>query len=161
MSCSPNIPNQSLSPAAEPAPESATKSKKRATSPSAHRKQCTLCYSPRDVLVRCRIDNTLDWHFVCPSKCWKDVSGGEIDGPGKPHYQYGGMWKNKHAGVSAKKPKRKGQTSEITKPWVPIGEYVTNDKVRHEGKIWVCRRCHASTEETMPGTRYRYWKESA
>ncbi|THV45284.1 hypothetical protein BGAL_0507g00090 [Botrytis galanthina] len=36
-------------------------------------------------------------------KCWKDVSGGKVDGDGKhPEYRYGGMWKNKHEAVSAK-----------------------------------------------------------
>lgn len=37
------------------------------------------------------------------------MSGGVIDGDldkGHEHYRYGGMWKNKHAGVSAKVPKR-------------------------------------------------------
>jgi hypothetical protein len=37
------------------------------------------------------------------------VSGGVIDGDlkeGREGYRYGGMWKNKHAGVSAKVPKR-------------------------------------------------------
>jgi hypothetical protein len=37
------------------------------------------------------------------------VSGGVIDGDlaeGREGYRYGGMWKNKHAGVSAKVPRR-------------------------------------------------------
>lgn len=37
------------------------------------------------------------------------MSGGVIDGDlekGREGYRYGGMWKNKHAGVSAKVPKR-------------------------------------------------------
>ncbi|OQO12435.1 hypothetical protein B0A48_03077 [Cryoendolithus antarcticus] len=74
-----------------------------------HQKKCTLCEAPRDVLVRCQIDSSGQWHFVCPGKCWKSVSGGVVDGvPEKvgEGYKYGGMWKNKHAGVSAKVPKR-------------------------------------------------------
>ncbi|GAB7361213.1 hypothetical protein MBLNU230_g1276t1 [Neophaeotheca triangularis] len=77
----------------------------------AHRKPCTLCHTPRDVLVRCQIDATGKWHFVCTTGgCWKKVSGGVIDGDGgagRECYRYGGMWKNKVAGVSAKKPKKK------------------------------------------------------
>lgn len=49
------------------------------------------------------------WHFVCPGSCWQRVSGGVIDGDlaeGRRGYRYGGMWKNKHAGASAKVPRR-------------------------------------------------------
>ena len=145
---------------AAPNPDLFVQNGKRTTSPSAHRKQCTLCHTPCDVLVRCRIDETLGWHFVCPYKCWTQVPGGEIDGPGKPYYQYGGMWKNKHVGVSAKKPKRKGKANRTAKTWAASGEYVTNNRVRHEGEMWVCRRSHVSREETTPGYAYRYWKES-
>ena len=91
--------------------------------PSSYRKPCTLCHTPRDVLVRCQIDASIAvdedtpptltkpgaWHFVCPGSCWKRVSGGVIDGDlkeGREGYRYGGMWKNKHAGVSAKVPRR-------------------------------------------------------
>lgn len=73
-----------------------------------HRKPCTLCAKPRDVLVRCQIDETGKWHLVCPGDCWKRVSGGIMDGDKSEehkHYRYGGMWKNKHEAVSAKKPK--------------------------------------------------------
>lgn len=76
-----------------------------------HRKPCTLCTTPRDVLVRCQIDNTGKWHFVCPGACWKRVSGGVVDGDkSEAHkwYRYGGMWKNKYEAVSAKKPKGVG-----------------------------------------------------
>jgi hypothetical protein len=37
------------------------------------------------------------------------VSGGVVDGDlaeGRQGYRYGGMWKNKHAGASAKVPRR-------------------------------------------------------
>lgn len=58
-------------------------------------KDCTLCSTPRDVLVRCQIDESAKWHFVCPGACWKSVSGGVEDARGLneqyPHYRYGGM----------------------------------------------------------------------
>lgn len=75
-----------------------------------YRKPCTLCHTPRDVLVRCQIDESGNWHFLCPGSCWKKVSGGVIDGDNSDEhkfYRYGGMWKNKHEAVSAKKPKAK------------------------------------------------------
>lgn len=77
--------------------------------PTDHRKPCTLCSQPRDVLVRCQIDETGKWHFVCPGSCWKSVSGGVIDGDGgegRKGYRYGGMWKNKHEGASARMPRK-------------------------------------------------------
>ncbi len=76
----------------------------------AHRKPCTLCNTRRPVLVRCQIDSSGIWHFVCPGACWRGVSGGEIDGDGSAehrYYKYGGMWKNKHEGASTKKPKKR------------------------------------------------------
>ncbi|ESZ91932.1 hypothetical protein SBOR_7677 [Sclerotinia borealis F-4128] len=80
-----------------------TNSTSPAISPSPHSKPCTICHTPRDVLIRCQIDETKKWHFVCTGKCWKNVSGGEVDGDGiHPEYRYGGMWKNKHEAVSAK-----------------------------------------------------------
>lgn len=58
-------------------------------------KECTLCHTLRQVLVRCQIDETQQWHFVCPGKCWKSVSGGVEDAKGLegqyPYYRYGGM----------------------------------------------------------------------
>jgi len=84
------------------------KDRKRNTSPSAYSKPCHLCRVPSDVLVRCQIDSSLQWYFVCTKQCWKDVSGGVVEGDAAHlFYKYGGMWKNKHAGVSAKKPKVK------------------------------------------------------
>jgi len=131
---------------------------KRSKSPSSYRKKCDLCHTPSDVLVRCRIDDTLNWHFVCTSKCWKEVSGGVVDGPDKPYYVYGGMWKNKHAGVSAKKPK--GKTGVHIEDWNAYNtRYVTNDKVRYSGRIWVCRKSHQSSETKYPGVDYALWKE--
>lgn len=135
-----------------------SKVSKRNNSPSSHRKPCDLCHRPKDVLVRCRIDETLEWKLVCTSKCWKQVSGGEIDGPDYPYYKYGGMWKNKHAGVSAKKPKRK--KNEALRSWNGSGtKYVQNDKVVHGERVWVCRRSHRSCETMGPGLGYTYWKE--
>ena len=69
------------------------------------------------------------------------------------------MWKNKVAGASAKKPKAK--KSVPVRKWTDAGlKYVMNDKVEHDGKIWICRRSHKSSDETsMPGSGYTYWKE--
>jgi len=102
----------------------------RSNEMTSHDKPCTLCGTPRPVLVRCQIDANGVWNFVCPGKCWRSVSGGVEDAIGyeaeHPHYRYGGMvcpmtlseaqssqadqiqWKNKHADgpVSAKKPKK-------------------------------------------------------
>ncbi|EAT84197.1 hypothetical protein HBI56_108570 [Parastagonospora nodorum] len=75
-------------------------------------KSCTLCDTTRPVLVRCQIDESAKWHFVCPGACWKSVSGGVEDAKGLegqfPWYRYGGMWKDRSADgpVSAKKPRK-------------------------------------------------------
>lgn len=65
--------------------------------PHPHNKPCTLCHTPRPVLVRCQIDDSGTWHMVCPGNCWKSVSGGMEDARGReeefPWYRYGGMWK--------------------------------------------------------------------
>lgn len=138
-----------------------TMSSKRSKSPSAYRKACDLCQTPKDVLVRCRIDNTLQWHFLCTGKCWKEVSGGVVDGiKDKPHYFYGGMWKNKHACVSARKPQRKDQATINDWSEAQPG-YTTNDRVNYKGNVWICRRSHDTTDKTVPGLGYRYWKEIA
>ncbi len=56
-------------------------------------KPCDLCLKNKDLLIRCQIDTTLAWKMVC-GKCWKDVSGGVVDGDAAhPHYRYGGLWK--------------------------------------------------------------------
>ena len=81
-----------------------------------HRKPCTRCDRLCDVRVRCQIDESGTWHLVCPGKCWKEVSGGVIDGDkSEEHkcYRYGGMWKNKHEAVSAKKPRKKSKESRV------------------------------------------------
>ncbi|KAJ4402316.1 hypothetical protein N0V91_007350 [Didymella pomorum] len=58
-------------------------------------KECTLCHTPRGVLIRCQIDESGKWNFVCTGKCWQSVSGGVEDAKGLegryPHYRYGGM----------------------------------------------------------------------
>lgn len=135
------------------------KSQKRSKSPSAYRKPCDLCHTPNDVLVRCSIDDTLAWYFVCTKVCWRKVSGGVIDGsPNHPYYRYGGMWKNKHAGVSAKKPKPK--KGGAVRDWQEYKSYVFNDKVLHEEQVWSCRRSHTSSEANVPGKCNNSWKET-
>ena len=145
------------------APEAPPKKSKRSVSPSAYNKPCTICQTPRDVLVRCRVDESQIWHFVCPGKCWRNVSGGQIDGLDRPHYQYGGMWKNKHAGVSAKKPKAQSKrvtADPSTRPWNPLRvRYTKNDKVFYKDLVWSCRQSHESGEKSAPDVAYRYWKE--
>ena len=74
------------------------------------------------------------------------------------------MWKNKHAGVSAKKPKKNGKGNirekDLARVWDPAEvQYSVNDKVRVDGTVWVCRRSHRSEENKQPGLGYRYWKE--
>jgi hypothetical protein len=63
-------------------------------------KLCTLCSTQRDILIRCQIDESQKWHFVCPGACWKSVSGGVEDAKGfegkYPYYKYGGMVRSKH-----------------------------------------------------------------
>lgn len=137
-----------------------TKPGKRSTSPSAFRKYCDLCHKTCDVLVRCQIDDTAKWHLICPKSCWKGVSGGIPDGTSDhPYYKYGGMWKNKHALVSAKKPKHRNQ--DVFKDWRPERmSYVIHDKVQYEGKTWICRRSHESDEKNAPSQSYRFWKEA-
>jgi hypothetical protein len=82
--------------------------------PSPHSKPCSLCGRLRDVLIRCQIDSTKKWYFICTGKCWKQVSGGRIEGDADHReYKYGAMWKNKHEYVSAK---IKGKAKAENKP---------------------------------------------
>lgn len=63
--------------------------------PNVGRKPCTVCSKQSDLLVRCMIDESRDWNMVC-GRCWKDVSGGVVDGDiAHPFYRYGGLWKNR------------------------------------------------------------------
>lgn len=74
--------------------------------PSTSTKKCEQCGKPSDVLIRCRKDETEKWFLLCPGKCWKEASGGKVDGTkDTPWYRYGGVWKNKKAATSGKKPK--------------------------------------------------------
>ena len=60
-------------------------------------KACDVCGRWVDMCIRCRIDETKKWKMVC-GKCWKSVSGGVTDGDAAhPHYQYGGLWRNRRA----------------------------------------------------------------
>jgi len=64
--------------------------------PSFGQKQCDTCAKLKDLLIRCRIDESQRWYMVC-GKCWKQYSGGVPDGDAEhPHYTYGGLWKNLH-----------------------------------------------------------------
>lgn len=127
--------------------------------PSVYSKKCGLCHSPNDVLVRCQIDDTRRWQFVCTKQCWKRVSGGTTDGDSAhPFYKYGGMWKNKHEAVSAKKPKRKAK--DVVGCWQGEGvQHVRNDRVRHSDKTWQCRKSHRSDEQKAPTHACTFWKE--
>ena len=65
--------------------------------PSTGQKQCTYCNKSVDLLIRCTYDSSEEWGMVC-GKCWKDVSGGVVDGDdAHPFYRYGGLWKNRRA----------------------------------------------------------------
>lgn len=96
------------------------------SSVESHGKSCTICNTARHILVRCQIDESGKWHFVCPGKCWNSVSGGEIDAKScrdkHPYYRYGGMWKNRHADgpLTAKKPKKKEQTNKTNLNFVKL-----------------------------------------
>lgn len=68
------------------------------------------------------------------------------------------MWKNKHAGVSAKKPKPKQRVA--VRDWQDYTSYLVNDKVVYEDRVWICRRSHASSEANVPGKGYGFWKEA-
>ncbi|KAK3260880.1 hypothetical protein CYMTET_30186 [Cymbomonas tetramitiformis] len=58
-------------------------------------KNCEICETPSDLLIRCQVDERAQWYLVC-GKCWKTVSGGVVDGDkDHPHYKYGGLWKNR------------------------------------------------------------------
>ncbi len=94
--------------------DSCTKNISMTTGEKDYRKACTLCEKLRDVLVRCQIDETGQWHLICPGTCWKRQSGGIVDGDGANRfYRYGGMWKNKHEAVSAKKPKSSKKRTQV------------------------------------------------
>jgi len=65
--------------------------------PTEFNKDCTLCGTSSELLIRCTVDKTKAWEMVC-GVCWNDVSGGVTDGDaGHPFYNYGGVWKNRYA----------------------------------------------------------------
>merc|ERR1711865_1225384 len=68
------------------------------TSPEVGRKPCDVCSKEVDMLIRCTMDATQQYRMVC-GKCWPSVSGGVTDGNPHthPHYNYGGVWKNRNA----------------------------------------------------------------
>lgn len=52
--------------------------------------------------MRCQVDASGTWHMAC-GKCWMAASGGAVDGSAsKPHYRYGGLWKNHHQAKSGR-----------------------------------------------------------
>lgn len=81
------------------------------------------------------------------------------------------MWKNKHEAVSAKKPKKKakkdaGTESAATSAGAGLQDwsgdelrYTRNDKVRWDGRAWMCRKSHWSEEAKTPGVTHSLWKE--
>lgn len=114
--------------------------------PSDHRKPCTVCQTPRNVLVRCQIDSSQTWHFLCPGSCWVQASGGKIDGDGAEahkYYRYGGMWKNKHEAVSAKKPKKKKKKKG--------GLEKQQQEERNDGEGDAGRSAESGAEATLTG----------
>ncbi len=57
--------------------------------PDYGRKSCDLCNKLCDLLIRCQIDESGRWVMVCGGKCWRDVSGGVVDGDAAhPNYRY-------------------------------------------------------------------------
>jgi len=67
--------------------------------PALTRKPCDLCTKNVDLLIRCTVDETLQYKMVCGG-CWKGVSGGVVDGDDRhPYYRYGGLWKNRYANL--------------------------------------------------------------
>jgi len=100
--------------------------------PDAHRKSCDICSEKKNVLIRCQYDQTGVWHLICVGKCWQNVSGGKDDGDSQhPDYRYGGMWKNKYADVTAKKPQKvkDRQRKETDSVREPQDESMTSDKI--------------------------------
>lgn len=139
-------------------------------------KPCTLCHHPRNVLVRCQIDASHTWHFLCPGTCWKRASGGVIDGDGgdgHEWYRYGGMWKNRVEMSSAKRKKgaknerekgeREGEKIEGEevgeRKWSPKDEsFAKDERVLWKRRMYVCRKGHASCERRAPDVAPSLWK---
>lgn len=64
--------------------------------PSAGQKDCDMCKTSCDLLIRCKHAKSKEkWEMVC-GKCWNIASGGVVDGDANHlDYQYGGLWKNR------------------------------------------------------------------
>lgn len=57
--------------------------------PDYGKKACDLCGTLVDLLIRCQTDESGRWFMVCGGKCWKEVSGGVVDGDAQhPYYRY-------------------------------------------------------------------------
>lgn len=58
-------------------------------------KPCQGCGAASDLLVRCQTaESAGSWVMLC-GKCWRNASGGVVDGDAAhPHYRYGGLWKS-------------------------------------------------------------------
>lgn len=76
------------------------------------------------------------------------------------------MWKNKHAGVSAKRKGKKGKKGQGGKgeveEWSEGKKYVRNDGAVWAGRVWRCRRGHVSGEGLAPkgeGRGAELWRE--
>lgn len=82
--------------AATKAAKALTRAKREGSAPAeAGQKSCDQCGKGVNLLVRCQVDASQAWRMVC-GKCWKGVSGGQVDGDAShPHYRYGGLWKNR------------------------------------------------------------------
>ena len=97
----PDVAVDDEAPSSRKAAKKATKALRRAkragvADEATGQKRCDLCDASVNLLVRCRTDTTKKWRMVC-GRCWKDVSGGVPDGDAShPHYQYGGLWKNRN-----------------------------------------------------------------
>lgn len=90
--------------AAAKAAKAFARAKREGTAPAeTGQKSCDMCSKGVDLLVRCQTDASQAWRMVC-GKCWKSVSGGQVDGDARhPHYRYGGLWKNRKTVASAGK----------------------------------------------------------
>ena len=52
-------------------------------------KECHFCKTPKDILYRCKYNNSKEWIFLC-GKCLNQIKSDYRD-----TYKYGGTWKSK------------------------------------------------------------------
>ncbi|RDW73355.1 hypothetical protein BP6252_07262 [Coleophoma cylindrospora] len=129
--------------------------KSPAKAPNPHSKPCALCHAPKDVLIRCQVDASKKWLLICTGKCWREVSGGVVDGNrAHPDYRYGGMWKNKYEVASAK-IKGKARVENEAGPYIKSFEHrrwgrSTKGKNKDQSKV-VWDECAEGGEEEMEG----------